>query len=59
MSEIIANAAAAIGLTPVALLLGTNAMLTAAVGVIYRDCRKDRTALWNHVKELEKRIDGG
>ncbi len=41
---------------PVGILLGGYAAMAGAMSVIYRDCRKDRQALWTHVRELEKRI---
>ena len=41
---------------PVGIMMGVNAATVTALGVIYRDCRKDRSALWSHVRELEKRI---
>lgn len=44
--------------TPLGMSIASHAATAAALGVIYRDCRKDRAALWAHVKELERRISG-
>lgn len=37
-------------------LFGVNASLSAALIALYRDCRSDRGKLWEHVRDLEKRI---
>jgi len=38
------------------ILIGVNASITAAMGVLYRDCRKDRERLWKTVNEIRSRI---
>lgn len=45
-------------ITPTTLLVGANGVLTIALGKIYRDCQKDRTDLWAHIRALEKRMFG-
>lgn len=42
--------------TPVHLLIGATSALTVAIGALYRDCRRDRDKLWQHVRDLEKRL---
>lgn len=42
--------------TPVGILFATNGALTAALGIIYKDCRKDRERLWQQIRELERKI---
>lgn len=42
--------------TPVGILISSQAGLCAAMVALYRDCRSDRSKLWEHVRELEKRI---
>ncbi len=56
MTELIASAASAVGVSPITLLMGSNAAMAAAIAVIYRDCRKDRAALWSYVKALKKQV---
>lgn len=43
-------------MTPVGILIACNAALTVGVSALYRDCKRDRSALWAHIKELEKRL---
>lgn len=42
--------------TPVNILLGVNTAMTTAMGVIYRDCRRDRAQLWREVLALKQRV---
>lgn len=42
--------------TPVGILMATNTAIAGALTLVYRDCRKDRAALWKHVRELEEKI---
>jgi hypothetical protein len=54
ISELLAQAGPII--TPVSILMGSQALLTAAMAALYRDCRNDRGKLWNHIRDLEDRI---
>lgn len=42
--------------TPVGLLIGFNATLSAALGIVYRDCRVDRQRLWDEVRKLKQKV---
>lgn len=44
--------------TPVQLLMVSTGALTTAVGMLYRDCKRDREKLWAHVRVLEERLRG-
>jgi hypothetical protein len=39
----------------VGILIATNGAITTALSIVYRDCRKDRAALWSEIRELQKR----
>ncbi len=54
--EMIAALLAQAGVSPVSILFGMNASLSAAIVALYVDCRSDRRRLWDHVRDLEKRI---
>ena len=53
MKELIAQFS---DLTPVGIMVCVNGILAASMGALYRDCRKDREKLWEHVRMLEDRI---
>lgn len=44
--------------SPAGILMAVNGALAAGLAALYRDCKKDRAALWSHVRELERRISG-
>lgn len=41
----------------VQVLMVVNGALTVGLGAVYRDCRKERSLLWAHVRDLEKRVN--
>lgn len=43
--------------TPVGILMVTQGIITTALSIVYRDCRKDRETLWAEILELKKRKD--
>lgn len=43
-------------LTVTGCLVTAVGALTAGVGALYRDCKKDREKLWQHIQDLERKI---
>lgn len=43
-------------LTVTGCLVTAVGAMTAGVGALYRDCKKDREKLWQHIRDLERKI---
>lgn len=41
----------------VQVLMVVNGAITVSLGAVYRDCRKEREKLWQHIRELERRVN--
>ena len=56
IASIVAQAGESSLATPVNILFGAVSSLTAALIALYKDCRSDRSKLWEHVRHLEDQL---